>query len=91
MPLTAKRRRELLAASHPLRPVMTIAADNVSAAAVAHLRTALAAHELVKVRLAAQSTAECGTLAADVAARVPCEVVARVGRVVVFYRPEAGE
>jgi RNA-binding protein YhbY len=42
---------------------------------------------LGKVRIHADSGAECEQAAAELAQRVPCEVVSRVGRVVLLHRP----
>lgn len=88
MSLTAKQRRELLAASHALRPVATLSEEGVSEAAVGHVRTSFGGASLVKVRVATESRAACERIAAELAERVPCEVVKRLGRVVLLYRPE---
>ena len=85
--MTAKQRRELLAQSHALNPAATIAADNLSDAVVTRVRACLAGRALVKVRIRADSGPECDAAAAELARRVPCELVKRVGRVAVLYRP----
>ncbi len=85
--MTAKQRRELLAQSHPLSAVATIAADNLSDAVVTQVRTCFAGRPLIKVRVRADSGAACDAAADELARRVPCELVKRVGRVAVLYRP----
>lgn len=87
MALTAKQRRELLAASHPLKPLVTISPDNVSDDVVAQVRTAFTGRTLLKVRVNADHAAACDAVAAELVARVPCELVKRVGHVVVVHRP----
>jgi RNA-binding protein len=84
--LTSAERRELVARSHTLKPVATLAAGELTDTAVAHVRTALTAHDLLKVRLQADTTAECDALAAQLAQRIPCEVVRRIGRIVILHR-----
>ena len=85
--MTAKQRRELLAQSHTLNAVATIWANDVSDAVVAQVRACLAGRALVKVRVRADSGPACDAAAAELARRVPCELVKRVGRVAVLYRP----
>lgn len=90
MPLTAKERRLLMAASHRLKPVATVAADALTDVAVEHVRTALRTHELIKVRVPAEKGADCDAAAHDLAKRTMSEVVKRVGRIVLLYRRPAG-
>lgn len=90
MGLSAQERRALLAASHRLRAAVTLAADDVSEAAVAHVRAAFSTRTLLKVRIAADSAAGCDAAAAELARRVPCQVVRRIGRVVLLYRESPG-
>ena len=87
MPLTAKQRRSLLAASHSLKPLMTIGADGLSEASLGHIRQCFSGRELIKVRVQADDGPTCDALAADLVQRVPCELVRRVGRVLVLYQP----
>lgn len=86
MSLTAKQRRDLLAASHALRPVADVSPDNVSDAVIAQVRTAFNGRELLKVRVRADTAAECDAVAAEFVTRVPCTLVRRVGHVLVLYR-----
>ncbi len=86
MTLTGKQRRDLFARSHPLKPVTTLADDELTPQGVQHVRDALARHELVKVRLTAASGRECDLAAAELARQLGGEVVKRTGRVVLLYR-----
>jgi RNA-binding protein len=89
MPLSPKERQALLAESHPLKAVATLSADAMTDAAIEHVRAAFVGRELLKVRIPADSGDECDAAAADLARRVPCELVKRVGRVAVLYRAAA--
>ena len=91
MALTAKERRELLAASHPLKPLATVSAAEVSEAVVEHVRAGFTSRPLLKIRVAADNNNECDSVASELVRRVPCELVKRVGRVVVLYRAPADE
>jgi RNA-binding protein len=82
----ARRRRELRARGHHLKPVATVTPDGLTEPVLAHLRALLAHSELIKVRVRAERRAACEQVAAALAARVPCEVLARIGRVLLLYR-----
>jgi RNA-binding protein len=86
MSLTPKERQSLLAASHALKPVVVLKAGAVPPAAVEQVRRSFAHHELIKVRVNADSGGECDATGADLAAQVPCELVKRIGRIVLLYR-----
>jgi len=86
VPLTSRQRRDLLAASHPLKPVVTVSHENVSPEAVAQVRAAFQREELIKVRIHAPTRKECDAAADHLARAVPCEIVTRIGRVVLLYR-----
>ncbi len=86
MALTGGERRKLAAAGNRLAATLTIAADNLTDAVVNHVRTALADRELLKVRIHTDTAEECDVAAAELANRVPCDLVQRVGRVALLYR-----
>ncbi|MBN2448555.1 MAG: YhbY family RNA-binding protein [Phycisphaerae bacterium] len=87
MAISGKLRRELTARSHHLKTMLTVAHDGITDQIVAHVRQSLARHDLIKVRVSATTAAESDAAAAQLAERVPCELVRRVGRVVLLYSP----
>ncbi len=87
MSLTPRERKTLLAASHALRPVMSVAPGRLNDATIEHLRHCFAKAELVKLRVLADDGPTCDALAAELVDHVPCELVRRVGRVLILYRP----
>lgn len=87
MSLTPRQRQDLLRASHSLRAVATLQAGDLSPGGLANIRAALANRELIKVRVRAETPQECDAAAVQIARAIPCELVKRVGRVVVLYRP----
>lgn len=86
MELSSKERKDLLARSHALKPVATLAGEELSEGMVAHVRQAFQSHDLIKVRLGIEDRDACDKLADDLAARVPCALVKRVGRVLVLHK-----
>ena len=89
MPLSSRERRTLAARGNRLKARVTIRADELSDAAVAHVRHAFGERELVKIRISTDDREACDRAADQLRERVPCEVVQRVGRVVLLYRPSA--
>ena len=77
----------IVVASHPLKPLVTISPDNLSDDVVAQVRAAFTGRTLLKVRVNADHAAACDAVAADLAARVPCDLVKRVGHVLILHRP----
>jgi len=86
-PLTPKRRAALKSLAHDLKPVLQIGKGGVTPAAVGAVRDALAARELIKVKVldAAPESAEA-TGKALVAELGDAQVVQVIGRNVVLYR-----
>lgn len=87
MPLTTRDRRRLIGESHALSPIAVVSPEAIGDAVVAHVRACLDAHPLAKVRVNADDNATCDAVGAELAARVPCELVKRVGRVLVLHKP----
>lgn len=89
MALSGKARRALLARAHALKARVTLRAGAINDAAVEHVRAALAAQPLLKVRIQTDDRNECDAAARTLAEQLGCELVRRIGRVVVLYRPDA--
>jgi RNA-binding protein YhbY len=87
VPLSSKERHELAARSHGLKASMVLPTE-VTADHVQHVRDAFAAAELIKIRIRGLDRASRDLAAKELAARVPCEIVRRVGRVVLLYQPK---
>jgi RNA-binding protein YhbY len=89
MALSARVRRELIKRGHGLKAELSLSAGEISEGVIGHVRAFLSGRELGKVRIRADSAAECEQAASELEAQVPCEVVSRVGRVLLLYRPAA--
>ncbi|MFO0973197.1 MAG: YhbY family RNA-binding protein [Phycisphaerae bacterium] len=82
MSLDPQRRRELLRAAHSLKARITIGKDGLSDALVAQVRQALAKAPLLKVRIHAADRDAVDALGRELARRVPCDWIGRLGFVV---------
>ena len=86
MTLNGKQKRKLRALAHPLKAVVQIGQRGITEALVHQVDTALDDHELIKVRLGAESPIDRKEAAQQLAPRTGCEVAGMVGRVLILYR-----
>lgn len=85
--LESKMRSALRAAAHPLRPVVLIGDKGLSDAVVKEVDRALAAHGLIKVRVAGDDRAERLAMLADICERLGCAPVHHLGKTLILFRP----
>jgi RNA-binding protein len=85
--LTEKQRKHLRGLAHGLRPVARLGSAGVTDAFLAEFETALAHHELIKLKVTAASRLERNAAIETVAARTGATLIARIGNVAVLYRP----
>ncbi len=88
MGLTSGRRRELIALGNRIKANVIIRADELSDATIDHVRQAFGDKELIKIRISTSDRQQCLLAAEQLAERVPCELVQRIGRVALLYRTE---
>ena len=87
MSLSSRERRALAARGNRLKANVAIQAGELSDATVEHVRRAFGRNELIKVRISTDDREECSQAARELAERIPCALVQRVGRVALLYRP----
>ncbi|MDT8420752.1 MAG: ribosome assembly RNA-binding protein YhbY [Desulfuromonadales bacterium] len=85
--LTGKQTRYLRGLGHHLNPVVMIGKEEVSAAVLAATEEALAAHELIKVRLQEGCLSERNSVAEELAAQTGAVVAQILGSTILLYRP----
>lgn len=85
--LSSRDRARLKARAHALDPVVRIGHGGVTPEVVAEIERALAAHELIKVSIAADDREERATLGDALARQVDATPVHRVGKVLILWRP----
>jgi putative YhbY family RNA-binding protein len=73
--------------AHHLNPVVQVGASGVTAEVLTEVKSKLARHELIKVKIGKNADGELGLIAATLALEARAALVQRIGRVVVLYRP----
>lgn len=82
--LTSKQRAFLAALAHDKKPVILLGHKGLTEPVVAETKAALLAHELIKARLADGGTDDDAKALAKGAG---AELIDKLGRVVILYRP----
>jgi RNA-binding protein len=83
--LKGSQRKYLRGAAHSYKPLVQIGKEGLSEGVLNAIEAALEAHELIKVKIAAQRD-EREQLVPVIEARVKCECVGTVGRMAILYR-----
>ena len=87
MPLSEKERKQFRTIAHQLKPVVTLGDAGASEAVIEELNARLEDHELIKVKVNAQSREDRAALIDELCAESGAELVQRTGHVAVLYRP----
>jgi RNA-binding protein len=85
--LSGRQRQFLRGIAHALEPVVHIGKGGLTDAAVAQVGRALGDHELIKVRWLSADREAIEAQAAELAERLECAEVGRVGHISIFFRP----
>jgi RNA-binding protein len=88
--LTARERAHLKARAHGLEPSVQVGTAGLTDAVVLEVERALAARELIKVKILADRDVR-EEMAQAIGARTDSAIVQQVGKVVVLWRPKSGE
>lgn len=84
--MDSRRKKELKARAHAIKPVVLTGHAGLSEAVLAEIDRALDAHELIKVRLVAVDRDDCAAQAQSICGTTSAELVQIVGRVVTLFR-----
>jgi len=84
--LTSKQRQYLRGLAHPLAPVVRVGKAGVTESVIAETKKSLASHELIKVRIEVDESAERKTLAEKLAGATDAQIAGTVGKVAILYR-----
>jgi RNA-binding protein len=84
--LTSKQRQYLRGLAHPLAPVVRVGKAGLTESVIAETRKTLHSHELIKVRIEIDESAERKTLAQKLAEASDAQVAGTVGKVAILYR-----
>jgi len=84
--LTSKQRQFLKGLAHPLSPIVRVGKAGVTEAVIAETKKSLAVHELIKVRVESDESAERKELAQQLADATDSQLAATIGKIAVLYR-----
>lgn len=84
--LTGKQRQFLRGLAHPLSPIVRVGKAGVTEAVVAETRKSLQSHELIKVRIDVDESAERKALANQLATATDAQLAGAIGKIAIFYR-----
>jgi RNA-binding protein len=85
--LTSAARKALRAEAHHLDPVVMIGDSGLTAAVVAETDRALAAHQLIKVRVLGDDRQARARILEELCASLGCAPVQSIGKLLVIWRP----
>lgn len=85
--LTPGQRRYLRSLAHPLKPVVMIGAAGLTEAVLREASRALAAHELIKIRVQNDDRAEREAFLQAICEALDATPVQHIGKLLLIYRP----
>jgi putative YhbY family RNA-binding protein len=89
--LSPKERQALKGRAHALNPVVLLGAQGLTDAVLREIDRALAAHELIKVRVPGDEREEREAMSRQIADRLDAARVQVIGKLLVLYRPLPAE
>ena len=84
--LTGKQRQFLKGLAHPLSPIVRVGKGGVTESVIAETRKSLDSHELIKVRIDVDESAERKSLAERLASATDAHVAGTIGKIAILYR-----
>jgi RNA-binding protein len=84
--LTSQQRKYLKAQAHGLKPVVMIGAGGLTEAVLKEADRALAAHELIKIRVLNDDREEREAWLAEICRRLAAAPVQHIGKLLLVYR-----
>ena len=85
-PLTGKQKSYLRSLAHPLKPVVQIGHQGLTAGVLSALNVALEQHELIKVKVAGEAEVDAAEIAAEIEKATASQVAQHIGHTLVLYR-----
>ncbi|NLM39093.1 MAG: ribosome assembly RNA-binding protein YhbY [Firmicutes bacterium] len=85
--MNSKQRAYLRSLGNELEPIFQIGKGGLSDELLDQLDAALEARELIKVRVLKNCLDDEGDIADEISEALDCDVVQRIGRVILLYRP----
>jgi len=86
MSLSSQNRRTLIAKAHALQPVVMIGQKGLTEAVITEIDRALFDHELIKIKIAADSKEDRLELTRVIESRLQATCLRVIGHIAIFYR-----
>lgn len=86
MALTSKQKQFLKGLAHPLEPVVRVGRGKLKDTVIEETKKSLLAHELIKVRIESDDSAERRSIAESLASAAGAELAGSVGKIAMLYR-----
>jgi RNA-binding protein len=86
LPLTGKQKSHLRSLAHPLKPVVQIGHQGLTAGVLTALDVALERHELIKIKVSSECESDAADLGPEIEKATQSRVAQVIGRTVVVYR-----
>ena len=86
MALSESQKKRLRGLGHKLKPVVIVGDAGISDALLGEFNAAIAHHELIKVRVRADTREGRDAMIGELCRRGAAELVARIGNVALLYR-----
>lgn len=84
--LTSKQKQFLKGLAHPLAPLVRIGRGRLKDSVIEETKKSLLAHELIKVRIESDDSAERRSIAENLASAADAAIAGSVGKIVMLYR-----
>lgn len=91
MELRGKQKRFLRSRAHHLQPIFQIGKNGLNEAVIVQINEALEKRELIKVNLLQNTDEVADEVAHVLEAKINCEIVQIIGRVLVLYKASSKE
>lgn len=85
--LTPPQKKQLKSLAHGLKPVVMIGAQGLTPAVITETDRALAAHELIKIRVLGDDRAARAVWLEELCAATGAAAVQHIGKLLVLYKP----
>jgi RNA-binding protein len=86
MALTSKQRQYLKGLAHSLEPIVRVGRAGITPSVIDETKRSLKAHELIKVRIENDDSAQRKAIAAELATACDADVAATIGKLAILYR-----
>lgn len=85
-PLSGKQKSYLRSLAHPLKPVVQVGHQGLTAGVLSALDAALEQHELIKLKVSTEAGVEAGDMVAEIERATSSQVAQLIGHTLVLYR-----